>query len=482
MPIEVLCALEPGSLGLELQRRLTSSNVTLAAGARELRASLRARIPDLVIARAELLPTPVEDWIREVRALPDGPDVVLVRERDDPQFRAAAIRAGCLAVLGSGLPIDELTQTIEVLIQRYVNQLRRAVHATSPLGESRLKDFVSLSPRMQEFMAMARRVVDTDSSLLLLGETGTGKERLARAVHEEGPRSGGPFVAVNCGAFPESLLESELFGHEKGAFTGASRLRKGYFEQAEGGTLFLDEIGEVPLHLQVKLLRVLEDRRVRRLGAEGSFPVDIRMVAATNRDLEQEVAAGRLRRDLYYRLAVVTLTLPPLRERVEDIPALFESYVDHFRVALNRPIYGVQPAGLEALVRYQWPGNVRELINVVERAVLLSPGPEIRLVDLPRAIASQAPAAAAADPLAVAQPGAAPPVWLDKPLRQARRDVVTAFESAYLTHLLRETRGQITETARRAGINERSLYELMRRHGLRKEDFRARRPRSGTSG
>jgi DNA-binding NtrC family response regulator len=298
------------------------------------------------------------------------------------------------------------------MIQRRVD-LGRRVHAASPPSESRLRDFASLSPRMQAFMALARKVVDADSSLLLLGETGTGKEWFARAVHKEGPRSAGPFVAVNCGAFPESLFESELFGHEQGAFTGASRAHKGYFEQAEGGTLFLDEIGELPLHLQVKLLRVLEDRRVQRLGAERSFRVDIRLLVATHRDLEREVEAGRFREDLFYRLAVVTLPIPPLRERAEDIPDLFASYLEFFRAALNRPIYGVQKTALEALARYRWPGNVRELINVVERAVLLSPGPEIGLTDLPITISSQA--AAAFRPLGPLPPGEAQPPWLGKP-------------------------------------------------------------------
>ena len=326
---------------------------------------------------------------------------------------------------------------------------------------------------MREFLRLARKVVDADSSLLLLGETGTGKERLARAVHEEGRRRGGPFVAVNCGAFPETLLESELFGHEQGAFTGATQARKGYFEQADEGTLFLDEIGELPLHLQVKLLRALEERRVRRLGAERQMPVDVRLMAATNRDLEQEVEANRFRRDLYYRLAVVTLTLPPLRERVEDIPVLIETYVEQFRVALNRPIRGIQPTALAALTRYGWPGNVRELINVVERAVLLSPGPEIGVADLPRAISTPGAGVSVQGAARPAEPAA----WRGKPLGEARREVVGAFEKAYLTDLLRATGGRIGETARQAGLSERSLYELMRRHGLRKEVFRpARRP------
>ena len=473
MPIDVVCALDPIHRARELKRRIEPTNMIVAANEGEIHSALRAHAPGMVVAGTRILAPPIERWIREVRDLPERPDVVLVHDEDDAHFRAAAIRAGCLAVLGATLSIDELTETIQALIRRRVN-LDRLVHATSPLSESRLRDFVSLSPRMQEFVARARKVVDAGSSLLLLGETGTGKERLARAVHEEGPRSAGPFVPVNCGALPESLAESELFGHEKGAFTGASRVHKGYFERADGGTLLLDEIGEVPPPLQVKLLRVLEERRVQRLGAERSFPIDIRLMAATNRDLERDVEAGRFREDLFYRLAVVTLTIPPLRERPEDIPALFESYLEFFRVALNRPIYGVEKAAREALVSYSWPGNVRELINVVERAVLLGEGPEIGLGDLPEAISGQASALA---PAASRPPGMPPPAeaqtaWLDRPLHDAREQVVANFESRYLSHLLRETGGRVGEAARRAGINERSLFELMRRHRLRKEDFR----------
>ena len=470
MPIDLLCALEPEGRGRDLKRRLEHANVSLAAPRMsDLRSALRTVAPDLVVASTGFLPDDIEGWIAEIRELPEGPDVVLLHDGDDTTFRAAMIRAGCLGVLDANLASDELAETLQALVARRLNHIRLAIRATGPAERSSLEDFVSESPRMQEFLRLARKLVDADSSMLLLGETGTGKERLARAVHEEGPRAGGPFVAVNCGAFPETLLESELFGHEKGAFTGAARARRGYFEQADEGTLFLDEIGELPLHLQVKLLRVLEERRVRRLGAERPFPVDVRLMAATNRDLEQEVEAGRFRRDLYYRLAVVTLTLPPLRERVEDIPALIETYIEHFRIALNRPIFGVQAPALEAMTRYRWPGNVRELINVVERAVLLSPGPEVGLVDLPRAISSMAPDSGGG------ATGAVPtPTWRGKRLTEARHEVVGAFERAYLTDVLRATGGRIGESARRAGLSERSLYELMQRHGLRKEDFRPR--------
>ncbi|UCF40327.1 MAG: sigma-54-dependent Fis family transcriptional regulator, partial [Gemmatimonadota bacterium] len=270
------------------------------------------------------------------------------------------------------------------------------------------------------------------------------------------------------------LLESELFGHEQGAFTGATRARRGYFELAHGGTLFLDEVVDLPAHLQVKLLRALEDRRVQRVGGERAIPVNVRIMAATNRLPEGEVEAQRLRADLYYRLAVVTLTVPPLRERREDVLPLVRSYLEHFSRHLGRQVTSIAPDALECLERYPWPGNVRELINVIERAVLLCGGTELGVTDLPRGITGRRGAGH--------QRVEESEAWgtsLDRlqavPLGQARREVVAAFERRYLTELLKATGGRVGETARRAGINERSLYILMRRHGLAKEAFKERR-------
>jgi DNA-binding NtrC family response regulator len=285
-------------------------------------------------------------------------------------------------------------------------------------------------------------------------------------MHAEGPRRRGPFVAVNVAALPEGLLESELFGHEQGSFTGAVRTHRGCFEMAHEGTLFLDEMGELPSHLQSKLLRVLEERKVVRVGGEAPIAVDVRVTAATNRDLEEEVRARRFRADLYYRLAVVTLTLPPLRERREDIPELARDHLDHFRVALGRDVRSLHPDAMAALVEHNWPGNVRELINVMERAVLLCPGPEIHREDLPRSVTGPPATRSGAAPFAPDD------AWRDRTLSQARREMNAVFERTYLEALLRSCSGRVGEAARRAGINERTLYELMRRHRLKKEDFR----------
>ncbi|HVS18856.1 MAG TPA: sigma-54 dependent transcriptional regulator, partial [Planctomycetota bacterium] len=282
-----------------------------------------------------------------------------------------------------------------------------------------------------------------------------------------------PFLAVNCSALPESLLESELFGHEEGAFTGATRTRRGLFELAHRGTIFPDEVGEMPLTLQAKLLRVLQEREFLPVGAEAPVRVDVRVMAATNRDLAAEVAAGRFRADLYYRLCVVGLTVPPLRERREDVPALVHAYADHFRAKLGRGTSEVAPDALERLIAYDWPGNVREWINVIERAVLLGRGTRIERADLPQAIAGGRRAA----PASAERPPDADRELFDLPWREARGAALQAFERRYFERLLAECGGRAGEAARRADIDPRSLYEKLRALGLRREEFLAPRPR-----
>ncbi len=426
---------------------------------------------DLVVAERASLPDAAGDLVAALRKLPDRPDVIVLQGRDDAEERAALLAAGCMAVVSLDLADAQLGRTLSALINR-----RRETALSRLRGEQvphLLSDFASSSPAMQELLGLARRVAASDSSLLIEGETGVGKEWLARAVHAEGPRSASPFVAVNCAAVPETLLESELFGHERGAFTGASRSRRGYFELAHRGTIFLDEIADMQPHLQAKLLRVLQERKIQRVGGEEPLEVDVRIMAATNRNLEEALAAGVFRKDLYYRLSVVRLTIPPLRQRREDIPNLVETYLNQFRVQLRSQVAGIHPGALEALLRYTWPGNVRELINVIERAVLLCHGGEIGLEDLPEGITagrSRAPAAAEADGALRLDVAA----WLDRPLRELRREAARLAERAYLTELLHRTGGQVGRAAARAGLDPRSLYDKMKALGLRKEDFRPR--------
>ena len=477
MLIRVLVATRNTTLRRRLQEILgrlerVEANPATVAVAPRLWPRLHEGDFDMVLIEREQLPPEPEAWIADVRRLPEQPELVVFTGREDAQERASLLAAGCLAVLNAGLADADLESTLAAFVRRRRNEGMQILGVEPRLPRSSLLDFVSRSEAMQQFMATAQRVVGSDSSLLILGETGVGKERLARAIHQDGPRGSGPFLAVNCGALPETLLESELFGHEKGAFTGATRARRGFFEMAHGGTIFLDEIAEMALHLQVKLLRVLEERRVQRLGSESSLAVDVRIMAATNRDLEEEVRTRRFRTDLYYRLAVVTLTLPALRQRREDVPDLAENYLHHFALALGRPVAAIRPEAMAALVRYDWPGNVRELINVVERAVLLTSHAEIGPDDLPRAIAGWRPAATDAngggEPRQVGQAQR----WRGRTLREARAEVDKEFLKEYLGEILHTVGGRVGLAADLAGVNPRTLYELMQQVGVRKEDFR----------
>ncbi len=308
---------------------------------------------------------------------------------------------------------------------------------------------VTRSPLMETLLAQAKRVALSDAAVCIYGASGTGKELLARAIHRTSRRAGAPFVAVNCGAIAEGLLESELFGHRKGAFTGAIQDRPGLFQAAEGGTLFLDEIGDTPLALQVKLLRALEEKTVRPVGASDEAAVDVRVISATNRRLEERIAAGEFREDLYYRLNVVRLAVPTLAERREDIPLLVAHILARLAGDYRRPRLALAPAAMDLLVAAPWPGNVRQLLNVVEQVVALSSIDWI----------SEAQARKALD---AAEPELAP-------LDQARR----AFERDYLVRILKITEGNVTRAARLAGRNRTEFYRLLDRHALEPAMFKS---------
>jgi DNA-binding NtrC family response regulator len=475
MLIHVLVALQPESERSRVARLLRHREVTPRAvsSETELLDEVSSTDFDLLLIDEAFLPQPPENLVRFVRDLPERPEVVVLTDHEDAEQRASLLTMGCLGVLNRQLSDRALQRALAALIERRREEAINRLRADRPEEQYSLNDFVSDSPTMQVFLELARRVVRADSSLLLLGETGVGKERLARAVHAEGPRSRGPFMAVNCGALPESLLESELFGHEEGAFTGATRARKGYFEVAHRGTIFLDEIGEMPLHLQVKLLRVLDEHRIQRVGGEKPIDVDVRVMASTNRDVEAEVKAKRFREDLYYRLAVVTLEIPPLRERREDIPKLVDSYLEFFRNQTGKPVLGLREDAMNALVRYDWPGNVRELINALERAVLIVSAEEIGIDHLPDRISRAGTGRVGSDSSLNWRFESLPAELLERPLPEARKEIVAAFETRYLTDLLSATGGRIGETAERARINERSLYDLMRKRGLNKDNYRS---------
>jgi two-component system, NtrC family, response regulator GlrR len=305
------------------------------------------------------------------------------------------------------------------------------------------------SPSMEDLLSQARRVAASDASVCIFGASGTGKELLARAIHRASPRAEAPFVAVNCGAIPEGLLESELFGHKKGAFTGAVADRRGLFQAAQGGTLFLDEIGDMPLPLQVKLLRALEERRVRPVGAHQDFEVDVRVIAATHRKLEERIASGEFREDLYYRLNVVKLHIPTLAERREDIPLLATDFLSRLATRYRRGRLVLSPEAMELLVSAAWPGNVRQLLNVIEQSVALS-ATEL----IPDSLVKQALNAKESELT---------------PLDEARK----AFERDYLVRILKITGGNVTKAARLAGRNRTEFYRLLERHALEPSLFKA---------
>ncbi len=475
MLVRILLRLDPAPLARRLARLIAQPNVLVHAAPKRqgLWEGLAQESCDLVVLSRAALPGTPREVVGALRQLPDHPELIVLEERDDPGDRAELLAAGCYEVLSPALPDDVLARTLRNLVARRREAVVTRLRAEQPEEGFHLSDFAVASPRMQELLRLARRVAASDSSLLVLGETGVGKEWLARAIHGEGRRAAAPFLAVNLAAVPESLLESELFGHEKGAFTGAVRSRRGYFELAHRGTLFLDEIGDLSPHLQGKLLRVLQERKIQRVGGEEVIEVDVRVMAATNRDLEEAMRSREFRSDLYYRLGVVTLTVPPLRERRDDIPSLVASYLERFRRQLGRPAHAIAEEALAALVEYPWPGNVRELINVMERAVLLCDGETIALADLPEAIARHAGGGAVASAPGEAADGLdLPAEWLSRPLAAVRRELLATVERRYLAAQLAATGGRIGETARRAGLDPRSLYGKMRDLGLAKEEFR----------
>jgi len=380
--------------------------------------------------------------------LPQTP-VVMMSAYGTQELALEAMNRGAADYLAKPFQPSEAIFTLRKARER--ERLRRANELLQrdvirAVGE---RPIVATSEAMIEVLEMTERAAAFKSTVLVTGESGTGKEVLARSIHAQSPRRSEAFVAINCGAIPENLLESELFGHAKGAFTGAIRARRGLVQEADRGTLFLDEIGELPTPLQVKLLRVLQEEEVRPVGETKARTVDVRLIAATARDLEVEVREGRFREDLFYRLDVVRLTVPPLRERPKDVPLLLDHFLARCRENLGKPVEGVTDEALERLVAYPWPGNVRELQNVVERAVILTNGNTIGLGDLPGNVVSPP------------EVGGAGPGNLN--LKRARR----VAEIDVIRRALRETDGNRTHAARLLEISHRALLYKLKEYGIR---------------
>lgn len=375
--------------------------------------------------------------------------VVLMTAYSSVETAVEALRLGAYDYLIKPLDFDRLRHTLEQAREQSRlkvenRELRRQLSDAAATGTG----IIGRSTALREMMDILNTVAPTEATVLITGESGTGKELVARALHEGSPRAGKSLVTVNCAALAENLLESELFGHEKGAFTGAERRREGRFVQANGGTLFLDEIGEMPLPLQAKLLRALQQGEVQRVGSDTPIMVDVRILAATNRDLRQEVQERRFREDLYFRLNVISIDVPPLRDREEDIPLLAAYFLERFSLRNRKHIKGFTPQALHALLRYSWPGNVRELENAVERAVIMSTRDLVSEKELPLSVTGEADAAPAAD------------------VGQLAGVSLEELERRAITETLREVEDNKSEAARRLGITRATLHNKLKRYGM----------------
>jgi DNA-binding NtrC family response regulator len=437
---------------LESRYRIVEAD-SAAAG----RGSLVSEKPDLLLLDVVL---PGEDglsflkWLRQ-----EGYDlpVLMVSALDTAKTAVEALQLGAADYLVKGFELEELRQRVANLLklvglEQENETLRRRVATEGHFGQ-----MIGRSPALRKAFELADRVAPTDSTVLILGESGTGKDLLAQEIHARSQRNGKAWVAVNCAALPETLIESELFGYERGAFTGAAQQKKGRFEQAHGGTLFLDEIGDMNPVTQSKVLRALENRTVERLGGTQSIPVDVRVISATHRNLPLAIRDGKFREDLFYRLRVVTIELPPLRAHKEDIAILAEAFVRLHGARLGR-MPGLGKEALKALENYDWPGNVRELKNAIERSLVLSRGEEIGVGDLPEEVVHGAP---------VVHKGGADGEDLglkEKDFREAKRK----FEVAYLLRQLGVHRWNISRTAATIGLHRQSLQERLRELGIRR--------------
>jgi two-component system NtrC family response regulator len=420
-------------------------DVVEAGGGSEAVARFKQEAFDLVLTDQRMPDLSGLEVLEAVRSTSPETAVVIMTAYGTIGTAVSAVKAGAADYLTKPLNLDDLLHRVHRVRER-----QRLVAENRELREAlaerhRVEGIIGDSGRMQEVLSLVRRVAPSDATVLIRGESGTGKELIARALHYASPRAAGPLVKVNCAALAESLLEAELFGHEKGAFTGAVASRKGRFELADGGSIFLDEIGDLPPHLQVKLLRVLQEREFERVGSSRPIKVDVRLLAATHRNLEALVREGRFREDLYYRINVVTIVLPPLRERREDLPPLIEHFLRAFAGKNGKTVRGLTREAREALLRYDYPGNIRELENLMERAVVLTRDDVIGVEDLPLTLETPAPGAGEGAGLIAA---------------------VEGLERRMIRDALAKADGTQTRAAELLGISERVLRYKLKKYGL----------------
>jgi DNA-binding NtrC family response regulator len=417
---------------------------------------------DVVVTDIKMPAADGFEVLAAVKSRSPDTEVVMMTGHASVQDAVEAMKRGAYDYLQKPFDPDAAALVIARALERRRLKLQAESLRRELEGVFSFHNIIGKSPRMREVFGLLEQAAGLDITVLLGGETGTGKELAARAVHYHSGRREKRFVPVNCGALPPNLVESELFGHARGSFTGATGDKAGLFAEADGGTIFLDEIGELPLPVQVKLNRVLQEKEIRRVGDNRASKVDVRVIAATHRDLKEETRAGRFREDLFYRLHVFPVLLPPLRDRKEDIPLLAAHFLEKHARAFRREVEGIDADALRALTGYPWPGNVRELENALERAAAVARGKRVTLKDLPPEVRGL-------------QEGSLPAEELAKmPFRDAVELARDRISRDYLVALLREFEGNVTQAAARAGMERESLHRLLKRYRIRSDDFRPR--------
>jgi len=421
--------------------------------------SLDENPADLVLLDLSMPGMDGMETLSAIRERPAPPQVIMITAHGSERLAVDAIRRGAQDYIAKPYELDELRSSVRNALERVRLQRENARLREEIARTSGARPLVGESPPMRELASKIDAVGEVDVTVLIRGESGTGKELVAREIHRLSSRAEGPFVAVNAAAVPEGLVESELFGHERGAFTGADRKRTGRFEQARGGTLFLDEIGDMPVSAQAKVLRLLEERTFERVGGSESVKADVRLLTATHRDLKGEIENGRFREDLYYRIRVVELVVPPLRDRGGDILLLAARFVQEFADKYDKKILGFDDEAIAAIQSYDWPGNVRELRNAAETSVVLAKGERIGMPELPEEVRA----------------GHGLPLKINEvrlPLREASRKALDSFERAYITRALTEAEGNLSAAARTLGMYRQTLQNKLRALGMDAAQFR----------
>ena len=413
--------------------------------------SVKERLFALILMDVRMAQMSGIEALKQIKQYNPAIPILIMTAYSSVDSAVEALKSGAYDYLTKPLDFEVLKLSLVRALEHSGLKAENATLKSKMSADYELENIIGKSRPMKELVDMMSMVAPSEATVLITGESGTGKELIAKSIHHNSRRKDRPLVVVNCAALTETLLESELYGHEKGSFTGADKRREGRFKQADKGTIFLDEIGETSAAMQAKLLRVIQEREIQRVGGEETLSVDVRILAATNRNLEEDVTSGKFRGDLFYRLNVVTLRIPPLRERQDDIPLLSQHFLARYAAKNHKQVKGISPLAMDMLLKYPWPGNVRELENVVERAVILLPDEHVTEKELPATITESY--AEKGDWVALPQPGAA-----NRPLGEIEREAIVAT--------LEASAGNKSETARRLGINRKTLHKKLKEYGL----------------